>query len=75
LILNEGTFSVRMCIETFFISWATSPGRGVRGNRGGVGVRMEEEHDAIHSITREFREFCQGVEDVLLLLLGSGMGG
>jgi len=71
LILDERTFSVRVCIVTLFVSWATSPGWGMRGNRSGVGVRAKEEHDAIHSIAREFREFGQGVEDVLLLFLRS----
>ena len=61
MVLNEGTFGVRVCVEAFLISRATSPGWGVRGNGGGVGVRMEEEHDVIHGVAREFREFCRGV--------------
>jgi len=69
LILNERTFGVRVCVMAFFISRATSPSWGVRGNGGGVRVRAEEEHDAIHSIAREVGELCRGVEDVLLLFL------
>ena len=41
----------------------------MRGNGSGVGIRVKEEHDAIHSIAREFGELGQGVEDVLLLFL------
>ena len=67
LVVEEGSFCVRVCVETFLVSRTTGPSWWVRGDRGGVQVRMEEKYDVIHSIAWEIGELCQGIEDVLLV--------
>ena len=64
-----------MCIETFLISWATSPGWWVRGNGGSVWVCVEEQHDTVHCITWEIQELGQRVENILFFCGGRGTRG
>jgi len=67
LVFEKGSFGVRVCVEAFPVARATSQKWGP-WVIGAVWGRCGEEHDMIHCIAWEFRELCQGIEDVLLFL-------
>jgi len=75
LVFDKRTFDVRVCIETFLVSWTTGPGWWMGGNRGSVWMCVKKEHDMIHHIAREIRKLGQGVKDILFFCGQGGMRG